>query len=208
MINDLNAKTSIAVSHRTALETAKEFDRRGEAQRALAAFKQAHANGQLQSPSARRFVAALATSLGDHRFARQMSGGRQPRRFWGVWVALGVALLVAVGVTAIRTPPVFCTAPVLSTFCAPETFLVQVRVTDEASGSAIAGAAVSLELGGQAPYRTVTDSEGVGLLEVSANHNARPGLITVGAKGFKTSNINITIHADTLPLTVQLQPTP
>ena len=188
-------------------QAAQYFDLAEAYQDALAAYKQAHAAGLVQSDAACRFVAALAVSLGDHTFARQLSGQpRALRRVSAWWAALGIALLLAIGAAASRAPQVICTVPVFSAFCIPETFVLPVRVTDRDTHAAIANAVVSLEVGGRAPYRTFTDSEGVGILQIDAKNDRQPGLITVDAAGYRTSSINITITYS--PLNVQLQSAP
>lgn len=119
---------------------------------------------------------------------------RQPT-VW--WASIVVTLITLAGMFI---PSLLNGSPPPST-----SFDYQVRVQAKDSGEDIAGAQVTIEVGGQSPLNVITDSEGVARISVQDNYAGKPGVVLVEATGYKSYRLNIDLVKDALPQVVQLE---
>jgi hypothetical protein len=127
---------------------------------------------------------------------------RSPVPWWRsrrVWVPVIVALIGLAGVTL----------PIVLTRCDGDggfEYLVRVQAGD--TGDYVAGARVTVEIGGKAPLDDIADTQGVARIRIPSSYAEQPGKLIVEASGYRRYEQNINLVTDALPDVVQLEPAP
>jgi hypothetical protein len=100
----------------------------------------------------------------------------------------------------------------LAVGCSPSTppstltqFSYQVRVQAGDTGECIQDAIVTIDVEGQAPLDSITDSKGVARIFISTAHAGQPGFLIVEAEGYEKYTQHIDLIVDTLPDVVQIK---
>jgi hypothetical protein len=85
-------------------------------------------------------------------------------------------------------------------------YLVRVQAKD--TGENISNAQVTIEVGGQAPLDTITDSNGVARISIRGDYAGKPGVLLIEATGYERYRENMDLIKDALPDVVQLERAP
>jgi hypothetical protein len=118
------------------------------------------------------------------------------------WVPLVVALIGLVGTLL----PRILDSNAVPTPAGSFDYLVRVQAKD--TGEDIANAEVTIEVGGQAPLNTITDSNGVARIQIRGDYAGKPGVLLVEATGHERYRENMDLIKDALPDVVQLERVP
>ena len=116
--------------------------------------------------------------------------------------ALIIAALIGIVPKLIGDTP--SPAPTVTT-----NFTYQVRVQDQDTGEAIAGADVRIEIGGGiAPVDDVTGSNGIVMIPIDSSRTGKSAKLIVIASGYDRYEKSMTLIEGALPNVIQLAPAP
>jgi hypothetical protein len=87
----------------------------------------------------------------------------------------------------------------------PTQFSYQVRVQAKDTSEYIPNAKVTIEVSGQAPLDSMTDSNGLARIFIGSSHVGRPGFLIVEVEGYEKYTQNIDLIGATLPDVVSLE---
>src|SRR5262249_39723759 len=125
---------------------------------------------------------------------RQTATSNQADRRW--WIPIAIAIIGLIGVIGAalinRGFPFPISTP------SSGTFSYQVRVQSQNNTQNIAGAKVTLEVGGIAPLDEFTDSNGIAQLSIDVARAGKSGRLTVEATGYQQYVQNIDVKQDAL----------
>jgi len=122
-----------------------------------------------------------------------------------VWIPIVLALIAA---AAAIIPPLLNKVDNISTPPPDTAFAYQVRVEVKDTTEPISNAEVTLEVGGKAPLRDITDSNGFARIFVDTAYTGQPGKLIVKATGYSSHTEHIDLRKDVLPTVVRLEPVP
>lgn len=115
------------------------------------------------------------------------------------WASIVVALIALAGILL----PQMIGGSTEPTPAASFDYLVRVQAKD--TGEDVSNAEVTIEVGGQAPLNTITDSNGIARIQIQGNYAGKPGVLLVEATGYERYRENMDLIKDALPDVVQLE---